>query len=132
MSHWRYSGLNFFPETAIAADTTKQNYAIYPRSTYVDIEEECEVCGRPFIFFAQEQKHWFEELGFWIDAHCTRCVECRKKDQEIRLMQKRYQVLVETENRAVPESRELKKIAMELYQLGYLRDEKKLNIDIRS
>ena len=57
---------------------------------------------------------------------------CGKKDQEIRLMQKRYQVLVETENRAVPESRELKKIAMELYQLGYLRDEKKLNIDIRS
>lgn len=130
--HWRYSSLKFFPETAMAADTSKQNYAIYPRGIYVDIEETCEVCSRPFIFFAKEQKHWFENLGFWVDAHCTRCTECRKKDQEIRLMQKRYQALVGSKDRTSTESRELKKIAMELYQLGYIRDANKLEIEIRS
>jgi|SRR5690606_33273733 len=131
-AHWRYSGLKYFPETAISADTSKQNYAVYPRRIYVDIEESCEVCRRPFIFFAKEQKYWFEELGFWIDAHCTRCIECRKNDQEIRLMQKRYQALIGIGNRTKAESVELKNIAMELYQLGYIRDANKLNIEIRS
>ncbi len=129
-AHWRYSGVKYFPETAIAADTSKQNYAIYPRAIYVDIEESCELCHRPFIFFAKEQQHWFEKLGFWIDAHCTKCMECRKKDQEIRFMQKRYQELIGSQQRTSSESRELKNIAMKLYQLGYIRDSNKLDIEI--
>ncbi len=92
-AHWRYSSLKYFQETAIPADTTKQKYNLYPRKIYVDIEEQCEVCKRPFIFFAKEQKYWFENLGFWIDAHCTKCIDCRKKDQEIRTYQKIYQTL---------------------------------------
>lgn len=131
-AHWRYSSLNYFAETAIFADTSKQNFAIYPRKIYVDIEEMCDVCCRPFIFFAEEQKHWFEELGFWIDAHCTRCIECRKKDQGVRFMHKRYQKLITLKARTPPQNRELKQIAIELYKLGYIRDKNKLNIDIES
>lgn len=127
-AHWRYQGLKYFSETAIHANIEKQNYAIYPRRVYVDIEEHCEKCGRPFLFFAKEQKHWFEELGFWIDAHCTRCIECRKKDQEIKLLQKRYQTLVDKENRSSEESRDLKAVAMELFQLGFIKDVKKIEI----
>ena len=55
MAHWRYSYLEYFPETAIPANTSKQKYAIFPRTLYVDIVEHCEVCHRPFIFFAKEQ-----------------------------------------------------------------------------
>lgn len=127
-AHWRYSSLNYFPETAIAADISKQNYLVYPRSVYVDIEEVCVVCKRPFIFFAKEQRHWFENLGFWIGAHCTRCIECRKKDHEIRGMQKRYQELVSLQSRSSAENTELKTIARELYQLGYIRNPKKIEI----
>ena len=131
-AHWRYSSLQYFPETAIFADTSKQNFAIYPRKIYVDIEETCEVCGRPFIFYAQEQKHWFEDLGFWIDAHCTRCVECRKKDQGTRFMHKRYQELIVLKERTNPQNKELKQIAIKLYKLGYIRNPNKLNIDTGS
>jgi hypothetical protein len=125
-SHWRYKHETYFPDTAIMADVTKQNYCIYPRKMYVDIAEVCNVCHRPFIFFAKEQQYWFEELGFWIDAHCTRCIDCRKKDQEIRFMQKRYQSLIGIEPRTEQQNKELKEIAMELYQLGYIRDIQKI------
>lgn len=131
-AHWRYASLHYFPQTALAADISKQKYALYPRAIYVDIEEKCQRCNRPFLFFAKEQQYWFETLGFWVDAHCTRCIECRKKDHEIRQMQKRYQELIACQKRSSAESRELKKIAMELYQSGYIRDAKKLDIDIVS
>ena len=78
-AHWRYGSLKYFPETAIPANIEKQSYAIFPRSVYVDIEVQCANCHRFFIFFAKEQLYWFETLGFWVDAHCTTCIDCRKK-----------------------------------------------------
>lgn len=126
-AHWRYSSLEYFPETVIPANIEKQAYSIFPRALYVDIVERCEVCHRFFIFFAQEQQYWFETLGFWIDAHCTRCYDCRKKDREIRSMQHKYQLLVEKSDRSEAQSRELKQIALELYQLGYIRNIQKIN-----
>ncbi|MCK8118094.1 hypothetical protein MTF68_11010 [Pseudoalteromonas sp. 2CM37A] len=49
-AHWRYSSLKYFPNTVILADIKKQNYAIYPRALYVDIEEKCGTCSKAFIF----------------------------------------------------------------------------------
>jgi hypothetical protein len=126
-SYWRYSSLKYFPESVIEANVENQNYTIYPRQLYVDIEAQCETCKRAFIFFALEQKHWFEELGFYVDAHCIHCIECRKKDQEIRLLNKRYQSLISKNDRTNQEAGELKNIALELYQLGYIRNINKIN-----
>lgn len=120
-AHWRYTSLEYFKETVIPANTDKQEYSIFPRSLYVDIVEHCEVCHRPFIFFAKEQQYWFETLGFWIDAHCTRCCDCRRKDHEIKAIQRKYEVLVTKSDRSETESKELKQVALELYQLGYIR-----------
>ena len=125
--HWRYSNLNYFADTAIPADISKQNYSIFPRSIYVDIEEQCEKCKRPFIFFAKEQKYWYEDLGFWIDAHCTRCIDCRKKDQELKLLQNTFQELNTKDNRTNEETKKLKQAALELFQLGFIRD--KIKVD---
>lgn len=127
-AHWRYKHVKCFFKTAIRADTEKQHYCMFPRKVYVDIEEICRNCGRPFIFFAKEQKHWFEELGFWIDAHCTKCIDCRKKEQEIKLLQKRYQALVVKQNRSPSESKDLKAVAMELFQMGFIKDVSKIEI----
>ena len=126
-AHWRYSSLEYIPETAIPANTDKQEYSVFPRSLYVDIVETCEVCHRPFIFFAREQQYWFETLGFWIDAHCTRCCECRRKEHEIKSMQRKYEMLVTKPDRSNDENRELRQVALELYQLGYIRDVDKIN-----
>ncbi|EIC19410.1 zinc-ribbon domain containing protein [Thiorhodovibrio frisius] len=126
-AHWRYSSLEYFPETAIPANMDRQEYSIYPRSLYVDIVEHCEECHRAFIFFAKEQQYWFETLGFWIDAHCTRCCDCRRKDHEIKGMQRKYEALVSNSDRSEAESRELKQVALELYQLGYIHNIEKIN-----
>ena len=45
---------------------------------------------RNFIFFALEQKHWFEELGFYVDADCVRCTECRANENEVKHRFQRY------------------------------------------
>jgi len=126
-AHWRYGSVSFFPETAIVANVEKQNYATYPRSLYVDIEEVCTVCNRPFLFFALEQKYWFEVLGFYIDAHCTRCFDCRKKDQNVKKMFFIYTALVTKDDRTEAENQQLKQVALELFQLGYIRDREKVD-----
>ena len=126
-SHWRYASLKLFPESAIPADISRQKYAVYPRSIYVDLEEQCEVCKRPFIFFALEQKFWFETLGFWVDAHCTRCIDCRKKDQNVRRLQNTYAELRVKANLNREETKLLKNTALELLQLGYITDKAKID-----
>lgn len=124
---WRYSSVKYFSNTAIPADISKQNYAVFPRKIYVDIEEHCEKCKRPFLFFALEQRHWFETLGFWIDAHCTRCVDCRRSDNEIKKMQRTYNSLIQKEGRTAAETAELKQCALELYMRGYIKDKGKID-----
>src|SRR5215467_13122347 len=83
-SFWRYSRETIFPETAIPADLRKQNYSMSACKWYVDVLKTCRDCNRPFIFYAVEQRHWYEVLGFKLDANCVRCPECRKTDQTLR------------------------------------------------
>ena len=92
-AHWSFDSASVFPETAISADASQQNFTLCPRRLYVDVERQCMQCDRWFIFFAEEQKYWFEVLKFYVDADCTKCIDCRKAEQQVRLMLKRYQTL---------------------------------------
>lgn len=89
-SYCGYQTLAIFPETAIPADTTRQNFTVFPRRYYVDALKYCRDCDRRFIFFAEEQRYWYEELGISVDADCVRCPKCRKTHQELRRRLKRY------------------------------------------
>ncbi|MGH1541328.1 MAG: zinc-ribbon domain containing protein [Arenicella sp.] len=126
-AHWRYRDESFFPETAIRADTTKQNISMSAITIYVDIEKQCRDCNRWFLFFAQEQKFWFEELQFYVDVTCVKCIECRKKEQSIKHRMHQYEALVKNENRTAKETLELKQLALELFQLGYIKNKHKLD-----
>lgn len=83
-NYWRYRSERIYPQTAIPADTARQNFTTFPRKYYVDIQKVCSDCTRPFIFFAREQKFWYETLRLYIDVDCVRCSQCRKSDQAIR------------------------------------------------
>lgn len=120
--HRYYRSAKIFSRSVITADITKQNYAMYPRTFYVDMEEKCVACGSEFIFFALEQKHWFEELGFYIDSRCVRCCHCRGKENEIKKFHKQYQDLLKIDNRSETENKKLKKVALELYQRGVIKN----------
>jgi tetratricopeptide (TPR) repeat protein len=49
-----------------------------PRYFYVDADRTCRDCGVSFVFSAREQKHWYETLGFRLDANAVRCPPCRR------------------------------------------------------
>jgi hypothetical protein len=77
--HWHSREGVRIPDTAIPADLSRQTPATCAVTHYFDSKRQCADCGEPFIFYADEQKHWYEELGFGLDADCVRCVVCRKR-----------------------------------------------------
>lgn len=125
-SFWRYRRDTIFPESAIRADTTRQNCTVFSRGYYVDTLRQCRTCGRSFIFFAREQQHWYEALGFYIDADCVHCPECRRSDQQLRRRFRRYS---ESIGRVDIDDRDLVTLvgdAVFLWEAGILRDERRL------
>lgn len=88
--YWRLSGETLFPETALIANIDNQNFSIYPRQYYVDVLRSCRTCHRPFIFFASEQRYWFETLRFYVDADCVYCPDCRRVSRTVQRRLRRY------------------------------------------
>ena len=77
-SYYTYRKNKIFPYTTIKANLERQYRATMPREYYVDIEYICRNCGCEFIFYATEQKFWYEDLKFYLDAFPGLCLTCRK------------------------------------------------------
>lgn len=105
--HWHSPKECRIPNTAVEADLSLQTSAMIPVTHYFDVTRKCADCGRPFIFFAQEQKHWYEELGFGLDSDCVRCVNCRKRQQGIAMARERYEELFHVPERTAEENLEM-------------------------
>jgi len=125
-SFWRYSYVKVFPASAISADISKQNHSGFPREIYVDMEAICKRCHSKFLFFALEQKYWYEVLRFYVDADCTKCIECRKLERKIKEKALRYEELIKKKEKTKREIKDLKYVAYDLYELGYLKNKSKL------
>lgn len=97
-SFWGYKDANIFVDSAIPADTSRQNFSTFPRGYYVDLLKICRDCNRKFIFFAREQQYWFEELKLYVDVDCVRCSECRKKNRDLKRRYQRYSETIGLEN----------------------------------
>ncbi len=87
---WSLRRDDLFPESVLLADTEKQNYSVFPRRYYVDVRRVCRQCDRPFIFFAKEQRYWFETLRFFVDADCVQCPDCRRESRSVQRRMRRY------------------------------------------
>jgi hypothetical protein len=86
-------GPTIVPGTAIEADLTRQTPATIPVTHYYDEERRCWDCHRYFLFFAEEQRYWYEELQFSLDSDCVRCHPCRKRHQDVSKMKRDYDAL---------------------------------------
>ncbi len=106
------------PGTAVEADISKQINATVPFPYYFDVDAVCRKCGRPFIFFAEEQKCWYEELGFYLWATAACCASCRKELQSLRHTKKRYEELIHAANRTTDETFELANCSLTLMEEG--------------
>jgi hypothetical protein len=104
--------------TAILANLTRQTPATVPVTHYFDLERKCRECGRPFIFFAAEQKYWYEELGFGLDSDCVHCVECRKRQQGIARQRALYESLSQVSNKTVEQFLQMADACLSLIETG--------------
>ena len=116
--HWHSPRESRIPNTAIAADRSRQSPATIPVTHYFDVRRSCRDCGKPFIFFAAEQKHWYEELGFPLESDCVRCVVCRKTQQGLDRARNRYEELFHVANRTAGQDLELADCGLLLVESG--------------
>ncbi len=98
--HWHSSKSCRIPNTAIAADLNKQVPATVAVTHYYDVERKCRDCQSMFIFFAAEQKYWYEDLQFGLDSDCVRCCTCRKEQQGLTQKRQQYEELFHVVDRA--------------------------------
>lgn len=114
--HWHSPGRKRIPNTAVVANWRKQTFTVVPVTHYFDTARTCRDCGAEFIFYALEQQHWYEELGFSLDADCVRCVPCRKVDQARAAQRRRYETLLHASQRTDEESLEMAECCMALVE----------------
>ncbi|MBK8270368.1 MAG: zinc-ribbon domain containing protein [Planctomycetes bacterium] len=114
------------PDTAIEANGSRQKwvagtssygFGLYVRY-YFDVKRECRDCKRPFIFFAEEQKYWYERLGIPLEIDCVRCFGCRRKQRKIERARKRYNELFAISEPASPELIELVSLSLDMIKDG--------------
>ena len=104
--------------TAIPADLGRQTKATVPVTHYYDLDLECRDCGRRFIFFAEEQKYWYEELGFDLNSGCVRCHPCRKARHLAARWKSRFDELLHRSDRTIEESLEMADSCLHLIERG--------------
>lgn len=114
--HWHSPEPERIPNTAVAADVSLQVFTTFPVTHYFDVRRVCHDCRRPFLFFADEQKHWYEELGLSIEADCIRCVDCRKQQQGIARRRETYERLFHVEQRTPEEDLEMAECCLALIE----------------
>lgn len=104
------------PGTAVVADLARQTAATVPVTHYFDLDRICRDCRQPFIFFAEEQKYWYEQLRFGLDSDCVRCVPCRKVHQVVARRRKRYEELFHVPVRSINEDIEMADCCLSLIE----------------
>jgi hypothetical protein len=92
--HWHSPVGVRVPSTAVVADMARQRPATLHVTHYFDVKRVCRKCGRPFLFFAEEQKYRYEDLEFPLEADCLECAPCRKDEQRLRLIRQKYDALL--------------------------------------
>ena len=114
--HWHSPPGVRVPNTAVAADVSRQGKATLHVTHYFDARRVCRKCGRPFLFFAEEQKHWYEELMFPLEADCLDCPPCRKDEQRLRAVRQKYDALLAKRLRTQAETLELVECGLSLVE----------------
>ena len=104
------------PRTAIVANTNRQKPGISYITHYCDTVKCCVDCHRKFIFFADEQRYWYETLKFDLGVDCLKCPECRKSTRWMEKLRKRYEHLLHCNDRSDADNLELAECCITLIE----------------
>lgn len=114
--HWHDSVDSRVPNTAVAADLTKQTPSTMPVTHYYDVVKTCRDCDRLFLFFALEQKYWYEELGFPLESGCGHCPDCRRRRQHVARQRRRFEELYHVADRSTDQNLEMAETCLTLIE----------------
>lgn len=119
-AHLFYRSLRVNHETAVRADTDKQNCSICPRYWYADAIFPCDRCGAEFTFTAAEQRAWYEDYGFWVDSLPRHCLACRRDLRDLKALRQEYDRNVTNAIRHgnLESKKRLAVVIDQLYELG--------------
>lgn len=120
--HWFSTAETRIKGTAILANRHKQVDDFFRFTHYYDEKRQCEDCQKPFIFYAQEQKYWYEVLRFPSVADCICCVACRKKRRAISWYHRRYGELSQLNKRSSEENIEMAACGLFLIEKKFFGD----------
>ena len=110
-----------FKNTAIKADMELQKGSAYAVKYFFDEDKTCVHCKRHFIFFAAEQKYWFDQLKFNIAAQGHSCFECRAFANEQKYFKQRYDALTHHGERTNEQSLEMAHMCLSLVESGVFK-----------
>ena len=82
--------LHVYPLTAVRADFRKQNFSTFGIQWYVDATFHCRRCGKEFAFSVAEQRFWYEQCRFYVDAIPRQCPRCRHALRELKSLKQEY------------------------------------------
>lgn len=105
--HWHSPESSRIPNTAVKADVAKQAPATFHITHYFDTKRICRKCGAHFIFFAQEQRYWYEELGFPLESDLIDCINCRKHEHKLKEARQEYERLINNDGRSEQETQQM-------------------------
>ncbi len=72
------------PAGFLWGDPSRQVFGLGgPALVFGPLEKRCRECGVDFVFTADEQRHWYETLGFFLDSTAVRCSSCRTKRRKL-------------------------------------------------
>jgi len=108
---------NFILDTSVRANIARLPYSVIPIELYHDLKKVCRSCNQNFIFFAEEQQYWYEDLKLPTQADAINCVLCRQDILELNTLKSRYDDLLH-QRRTPVESVELIENAIVLIEEG--------------
>lgn len=79
------------PKGAVRGNPREQHfcgYCHFPKYFYLDETRRCVQCGEDFVFTADEQKFWYENLKFNFHSTAIRCRDCRRQRRSVKALQR--------------------------------------------
>ncbi|MEM7404254.1 MAG: zinc-ribbon domain containing protein [Pseudomonadota bacterium] len=92
--HFFFGARHLDYDSAERADSDRQNCSVCPRYWYVPATFVCARCEQEFVFGVAEQRAWYEQYYFWVDAFPKHCQSCRRALRTRKALRQHYDHLV--------------------------------------
>ena len=120
---WQLRGASIVPGTAVLANAGHpERDSYFARAIYADVLKQCAACARPFVFYANEQRFWFETLLLPPDVDCVNCPPCRKQLRRVKAALARYAQRLHVPRLRTKDMKAFVDDVLFLFEQGELRD----------